>query len=98
VRLVGLAEEEKLKRLLWEPNYKGLGPAFRHEAGRVAEAVKVQDARKVYDSINREKQFTLNYGGTEYPITSSMVNVREDMTEKWEIDGRNYEMGIAHLR
>src|SRR5256712_770209 len=83
VRLVGLAEEEKLKRLLLEPNYKGLGPAFRHEAGRVAEALKVQDARKVYDSINREKQFTLNYGGTEYPITSSMVNFREEMSENY---------------
>ncbi len=86
VRTVGLAEEEKLKRLLLEPNYKGLGPSFRHDAGRVAEALRTQDARKVYQSIIEEKQFMLNYGGTEYPITGPMVNFREEMPE-------NYAMG-----
>src|SRR5438445_13518383 len=45
VRLVGLAEEEKLKRLLLEPHYKGLGAAFPHGAGRVAAALKVHAAR-----------------------------------------------------
>src|SRR2546428_11754247 len=32
IRLVGLAEEEQLKKLIVEPNFKGLGPAFKGDA------------------------------------------------------------------
>ncbi|HZD11951.1 MAG TPA: DUF5915 domain-containing protein, partial [Candidatus Binatus sp.] len=85
IRLVGLTEEEKLKRLLLEPNYKGLGPVFRQEASNVAEAIRRQDARKVYDSINRGTSFILNYAGNDYPITSSMVNFREEMPENYAV-------------
>jgi isoleucyl-tRNA synthetase len=83
VQLVGLREEEQLKRLLVEPNYKGLGPSFRQEANLVAEALRKADGRNVYEALAKTGTYTLTLSGKEFPITKDMVSFKEEMPENY---------------
>lgn len=82
-QLVGLKEEEHLKKLLVEPNFKGLGPAFRHEANQVAEELRKLDGRQVYQFVSKGQSYTLGVEGKEYSITDQMVSFREEMPENF---------------
>jgi isoleucyl-tRNA synthetase len=94
VQLVSLKEERRLKRLLVEPNYKGLGPAFRQDANRVAETLRKSDGRQVYDRLAIDGTYPLNTGDKEYLITKDMVSFKEEMPENYASgtfeDGRVY--------
>ncbi len=83
LQLVGLKEEEHLKRLLVEPYYKGLGPAFRRDANLVAEALRKRAGRDIYDNLAKAGTYSLRIGGKEYPITKGMVSFREEMPENY---------------
>jgi isoleucyl-tRNA synthetase len=101
LQLVGLKEEERLKRLLVEPNYKGLGPAFRQDANKVAEALREADGREVYDSLAKSSTFSLSLGDKNFPITKDMVSFKEEMPENYASgtfeDGRVYvDLTIPH--
>ncbi len=83
IQLVGLREEERLKKLLVEPNYKGLGPVFRQNANKVAEALRQLDGRELYKTLASEKAYLLKFNGHEYKITSEMVSFQEEMPENY---------------
>lgn len=83
IQLVGLREEERLKKLLVEPNYKGLGPVFRQDAGKVAEAVRQLDGRELYRTLDSDRYYVLKLNGHEYKITSDMVSFREEMPDNY---------------
>ncbi len=83
IQLVGLREEERLKKLLVEPNYKGLGPVFRQDAGKVAEAVRQLDGRELYKALAIDRYYVLKLNGNEYKITNEMVSFREEMPDKY---------------
>ncbi len=83
IQLVGLREEERLKRLLVEPNYKGLGPSFRNEANLVAEALRKTDGRNLYEALGKTGTYTLDVDGREFPITKGMVSFKEEMPENF---------------
>lgn len=87
VRLVSLTEEERLKKLIVEPSFKGIGPAFRDEANRVAEALRSQEGRQVFRAVKDTGQFRLKVDNKEFKITSEMVSFREEMPENFAAGG-----------
>ena len=95
VRLVGLTEEEQLKKLIVEPNFKALGPAFRGEANKIAEKIRSLDGRQLMRAFNEEGLFPVNLNGKEYRITSEMVTFREEIPENHAIG--NFEEGRVYV-
>lgn len=83
IQLVGLKEEKQLAKLLVEPNYKGLGPAFRQEANEVADRLRRLDGRGIYKTISEGRPYTLELNGKTYRITDRMVSFREEMPENY---------------
>src|SRR2546425_8378625 len=94
VRLVSLTEEERLKKLIVEPNFKALGPAFRGEANKIAEKLRSLDGRQLMRAFKEEGHFLVKLEEKEYKITSEMVSLREEMPENHAIgsfeEGRVY--------
>ena len=94
IRLVGLAEEEQLKKLTAEPNFKGLGPVFKGDANKVAEALRSADGRQLFEALQGDKSYRLKIDNRDYRITSQMVSFKEEMPENFAMgsfdDGRVY--------
>ena len=94
VRLVSLTEEEQLKKLIVEPNFKVLGPAFRGEANKVAEKLRSLDGRPLMSAFNEKGHFLFMTDEKEYKITSEMVSFKEEIPENHAIgsfeEGRVY--------
>ena len=83
IRFVGLSEEEQLKKLTVEPNFKGLGPTFKAEANKVATALRSTDGRKLFHALQASKPYKLRVGDQEYDITPQMVTFKEEMPENF---------------
>jgi isoleucyl-tRNA synthetase len=94
IRLVGLAEEEQLKKLIVEPNFKGLGPVFKGDANKVAEALRSTDGRQLFEALQADKSYTLKVNDRDYKVTGQMVSFKEEMPENFAMgsfdDGRVY--------
>ena len=80
IGIVTIDEEKKLKKLIVEPNFKGLGPAFKAEANRVAQELRTQDGRTIMRAL-KEGNYPLKLGDKEYNITIDMVSFREEIPE-----------------
>src|SRR5437667_1228765 len=95
VRLVSLAEEVRLKKLIVEPNFKALGPAFSGEANGIAETLRSLDGRQLIRAFKEDGHFLVKLDGREHEITSEMVSFREEIPENHAIgsleDGGVYE-------
>ncbi len=83
IQAVNLSEEERLKKLTVEPNFRIIGPAFRGEANRVAETLRSQDGRQVFRAIEGSGQFLLKADNNEFKITSDMVTFKEEVPENF---------------
>src|SRR5438046_5017736 len=81
VRLVSLTEEERLKKLIVEPNFKALGPAFRGEANRIAEKVRSLDGRELMRAFKEEGHYPVMLDEKKHKITSEMVSLKEEIPE-----------------
>jgi isoleucyl-tRNA synthetase len=94
VRLVSLTEEERLKRLIVEPNFKALGPAFRGDANKIAEKLRSLDGRQLMRAFKDEGHFPVKLEEKEYRITSDMISFKEEIPENHAIgsfeEGRVY--------
>src|SRR5207253_10123553 len=94
VRLVSLSEEERLKKLIVEPNFKALGPAFRGDATRIAERLRTLDGRQLMRAFKEEGHFLVNLDGKDHKITNEMVSLKEEIPENHAIgsfeEGRVY--------
>jgi len=94
VRLVGITEAERLKRLIVEPNFKSVGPAFRGDANKVAQALRTKDGRELLRAFEADGHFPLKTDHEDYKITSEMVTLREEMPENYALgsfdEGRVY--------
>ena len=94
VRLVSLTEEERLKKLIVEPNFKALGPSFRGEANKIAERLRSLDGRQLMRAFKEDGHFLVKLDGGEHEITSEMVSFREEIPENHAIgsfeEGRVY--------
>jgi isoleucyl-tRNA synthetase len=95
VRLVSLTEEEQLKKLIVEPNFKVLGPAFRGEANKIAEKLRSLDGRPLMSSFNAKGHFLFKIEEKEYNITSEMVSFKEEIPENHAIG--NFEEGRVYV-
>jgi isoleucyl-tRNA synthetase len=95
VRLVTLTEEERLKKLTVEPNFKALGPAFRGEANKIAESLRSLDGRQLMRAFKEEGHFLVKLDGKEYEIMSEMVSLREEIPENHAIG--NFEEGRVYV-
>jgi len=83
IQTVSLSEEERLKKLTVEPNFKRIGPAFKGEANLVAEALRSQEGRQVFRAMEDSGQFLLKAHNNEFRITSDMVTFREEVPENF---------------
>src|SRR5205807_8037479 len=81
IRLVGLAEEEQLKKLAAEPNFKGLGPVFKGDANKVAEALRSADGRQLFQALQGDKSYRLKIATREYMIIIQLVSLNDALTE-----------------
>ncbi len=94
IRLIGLAEEKQFKKLIVEPNFKGLGPAFKGDANRIAQALRAADGRSLFQALQANKSYILKLEGQSYTITGQMVSFKEEMPENYAVgsfnDGRVY--------
>jgi len=94
VRLVGLTEEERLKKLTVEPNFKALGPTFRADANKIGEKLHSLDGRQLMRSFKEEGQLLVKLDEKEHKITSEMVSFKEEIPENHAIgtfeEGRVY--------
>jgi isoleucyl-tRNA synthetase len=83
IRLVGLSEEEQLKKLIVEPNFKGLGPTFKGDANKIAEALRSTKGRQLFQALQADKSYTLKLDDRDYTITGEMVAFKEEMPENF---------------
>jgi isoleucyl-tRNA synthetase len=94
IRKASISEVEELKRLIVEPNYKSLGPAFRAEANRVAEELRKHDGRILLKAFKEMGQFSLKVNGKDYRIVSEMITLKEEMPDNYAVgsfeEGRVY--------
>jgi isoleucyl-tRNA synthetase len=94
IKLVGLAEEEQLRKLIVEPNFKGIGPVFKADANKVAEALRAANGRALFQALQNDKSYTLKAGNRDYTITGQMVTFKEEMPESFAMgsfdEGRVY--------
>ena len=94
VRLVSLTEEERLKKLIVEPNFKALGPAFRGDANKIAEKIRSLGGRQLMRAFKEEGHFLLKLDEKEHKITHEMVSFKEEIPENHAIgsfeEGRVY--------
>jgi isoleucyl-tRNA synthetase len=95
LRVVDIGEEEQLKKLIVEPNYKTLGPAFRSEANRVAQALRTQDGRQLLAVLKQGASFPLRIDNKDYTISSDMVTLREQMPDNYAVG--NFEEGRVYV-
>jgi len=95
VRLVSLTEEEQLKKLIVEPNFKVLGPAFRGEANEVAEKLRALDGRPLMSAFNEKRNFLFKTEDKEYTITGEMVSFKEEIPENHAVG--NFEEGRVYV-
>jgi isoleucyl-tRNA synthetase len=95
LRVVTVTEAEQLKRLIVEPNYKALGPAFRGEADRVAHALRTLDGRNLLASFKEQQSHPLRIDDKDYNITSSMVTLKEEMPDNYAVG--NFEEGRVYV-
>src|SRR5207244_12955920 len=65
VRLVSLTEEERLKKLTVEPNFKALGPAFRADANKIGEKLRSLDGRQLMRAFKEEGHFLVYLDGRD---------------------------------
>src|SRR5438552_1744498 len=90
VKLVSLSDEERLKKLIVEPNFKALGPVFRGDANKIAEKIRSLDGRQLMRAFKEEgraKTFVLLRPDQPRPATG--------LEEDWKIEGDNFHMGIS---
>src|SRR3989442_6766026 len=85
IRLVGLAEEEQLKKLIVEPKFKGLGPAFKGDANKVAEALRSTDGRQLFQALQADKSYSLKLNDRDYKVTVQIAAFKEDMPKNFAI-------------
>src|SRR2546426_1211201 len=94
VKLVSLTEEERLKKLIVEPNFKALGPAFRGEANKIAERLRSLDGRQLMRAFKEEGHFLVKLDEKDHKITGEMVSFKEEIPENHAIgifkEGRVY--------
>ncbi len=95
IKLVDVTEEERLKRLIVEPNFKSLGPALRAEANRVAETLRSTDGRELLRAFEQKRHFPVTLDGIEYRVTRDMVSLREEMPENHA--GGSFEEGRVYV-
>jgi isoleucyl-tRNA synthetase len=95
VKLVSLSEEERLKKLIVEPNFKTLGPGFRGDANKIAEKIRSLEGRQLMRAFKDEGHFLLKLDGKEYKITSEMVSFKEEIPENHAIG--NFEEGRVYV-
>jgi len=95
IRLVGLAEEEQLKKLIVEPNFKGLGPVFKGDANKVAEALRSTEGRRLFQALQADKSYTLKVNGQDYTITQQMASFKEEMPENFAMG--TFDQGRAYI-
>jgi len=81
VKLVSLNEEERLKKLIVEPNFKSLGPAFRGDANKIAEKLRALDGRQLMRAFKEEGHYPVKMDEKEHKITSEMVSLKEEIPE-----------------
>src|SRR5437667_9804109 len=85
VRLVGLTEEERLKKLTVEPNFKALGPAFRANANEIGEKLRSLDGRQLMRAFKEGGQLLVKRDEKEHKITSEMESFKEERPESHTI-------------
>jgi isoleucyl-tRNA synthetase len=95
VRIVGISEEEQLKKLTVEPNFKGLGPIFKAEANKVANALRSIDGRQLFQTLQTDKLYELRTGDREYEITPQMVSFKEEMPENFAMG--TFDQGRVYI-
>ena len=95
VRLVSLAEEVRLKKLIVEPNFKALGPAFRGEANGIAERLRSLDGRQLMRAFEEEGHFMIKLGEKDYKITREMVSLKEETPENHALG--NFDEGRVYV-
>ncbi len=95
VRLVSLTEEERLKKLIVEPNFKALGPAFRGEANKIAERLRSLDGRQIMRAFKQDGHFLIMLDAKEYEVASEMVSFKEEIPENHAIG--NFEEGRVYV-
>ena len=94
IRKASISEVEQLKRLIVEPNYKSLGPAFRTEANRVAQELRKHDGRLLLRAFKEVGHFILKVDGKDYRVVSEMITLKEEMPDNYAVgsfeEGRVY--------
>ena len=77
------------------PLMKKLGPKFRKEAKKVAEALKKVDALKVKEELEKKGVLKVKVNGKEYEITAEDVEIIEVLPEGYV--GEKFKGGMAYL-
>ena len=95
VRIVRLSEEQQLKTLTVEPNFKGLGPVFKAEANKVANALRSADGLQLFQALRTDKSYKLRDGDEEYDITPQMVLFKEEMPENFAMG--TFDQGRVYI-
>jgi isoleucyl-tRNA synthetase len=94
VELVSLHEEERLRTLTVEPNFKKIGPVFKEKANKVADAIRSLDGRELFQTFVHQTEYRLKAGEYEYKINKDMVSFREEIPENHAVgifeEGRVY--------
>ncbi len=81
IEFLSIDEEKKLERIVAIPRYEALGPVFKADTQKVADAIKSTNGREILDSFRRTESYPVQIEGKQVRIVQSMVSFREETPE-----------------
>ncbi len=76
-------EEEKLKKIHVEPKFEALGPVFKAETMKIADAIRGLDGARVLEKLRENDKFETMVNGKHLLLTPEMFSFREEMPENF---------------
>jgi len=81
IEFLSIDEEKNLERIVAIPRYEALGPVFKADTQKVADAIKSTNGREILDSFRRTESYPVQIEGKQVRIVQSMVSFREETPE-----------------
>ncbi len=82
---ISVDEEEKLKEITAKPNYEAIGPVFKSDTKRIADAIESSDGREISESFKKSGFYAFSIDGKDFKITPEMVSFKEEMPEDFAV-------------
>ena len=81
IDFLSIDEEKKLETIVAVPRYEALGPIFKADTQKVADATKNTNGKTILDNFRKTGSYLIDVEGKQMNILPSMVSFREETPE-----------------